>query len=107
MSRMAQIPCDSQVLARRFHGPARARSLASLTSIDKAMIRGSAGQLEFIAPKPGSHFASSRRQLILVAGIVCGLLFGVAAIYGQALGFQRITYDDGLFVYNNPVVAPV
>ena len=47
---------------------------------------------------------ASRRPLIVAAAIVSCLLLAIAVIYGRAIGFGFLAYDDSAFVLDNPAV---
>jgi Flp pilus assembly protein TadD len=44
-------------------------------------------------------------QATQVAGVCIALVLAVLAVFGQTAGFGFVNYDDGKYVYDNPVVA--
>ena len=54
---------------------------------------------------PAATSEGPKPQARQVAAVCIVLVLAVLAVFGQTAGFEFVDYDDGLYVYENPVVA--
>jgi protein O-mannosyl-transferase len=87
----------------------RAAKKGDLPEDDRRQRRKQASKSPALAERAGSTSPSTRpitaRDIYVATAVCCFLLLAVAVVFGQAVNFDFVNYDDNDYVYQNPRIT--